>query len=392
MKCPVNYKITSVKNNTLSGMKKSSNKYQPKMKQIHQIILFIIAGLFYSCTHSKQEMQMHNPLPVEFGDPYILKASDGIYYMIGTGGVRDGFKMYTSTDLKEWNDQGRIFQGNTDSSWCVANFWAPELYEHEGKFYLFYSADWRKNPNNELENFRIGVAVADKPTGPYADLYNRPVFDPGYPIIDANILFEDGRVYLYYSRCCYKNPVESELADWARNKGMFDEIEESWIYGVELKPDFSDVIGEPQLLLRPPLTMDDAQTEWESRSVTSGEINRRWTEGSYIFRKNDIYYMMYSANYFGGQNYAVGYATSYNPLGPFTKASNNPVLQKNVEQGGIVTGTGHNSITWSPDGKEMLCVYHGRTSVTGENRVVFIDLMKVLNDGTLVVYGPTSKD
>jgi GH43 family beta-xylosidase len=229
------------------------NNYNPTMKQNHLIILLIIAGLIFNCKPSKQDLQISNPLPVEFGDPYILKASDGVYYMIGTGGVRDGFKMYSSTDLKEWNDEGRIFQGNTDSSWCVANFWAPELYEHEGKFYMFYSADWRENPTEELENFRIGVAVADKPTGPYSDLYNRPVFDPGYPIIDANIFFEDGRVYLYYSRCCYKNPVESELADWARSKGMFDEIEESWIYGVELKPDFSDIIGEPQLLLRPHL-------------------------------------------------------------------------------------------------------------------------------------------
>ena len=52
--------------------------------------------------------------------------------------------------------------------------------------------------------------------------------------------------------------------------------------------------------------------------------------------------MMYSANYFGGANYAVGYAVSEHPLGPFEKASNNPVLEKNVEKGGIVTGTGHN--------------------------------------------------
>ena len=51
--------------------------------------------------------------------------------------------------------------------------------------------------------------------------------------------------------------------------------------------------------------------------------------------------MLYSANFFGGKNYAVGYATSQNPLGPFTKAANNPVLQKDTEQGGIVTGTGH---------------------------------------------------
>jgi len=50
--------------------------------------------------------------------------------------------------------------------------------------------------------------------------------------------------------------------------------------------------------------------------------------------------MMYSANFFGGKNYAVGYATSKSPLGPFIKAGNNPVLQKNIDQGGTVTGTG----------------------------------------------------
>jgi len=40
----------------------------------------------------------------------------------------------------------------------------------------------------------------------------------------------------------------------------------------------------------------------------------------------------------------VGYATADHPLGPFTKADNNPVLQKNIEQGGEVTGTGHNMV------------------------------------------------
>lgn len=354
-------------------------------------IVFLLL-LFSACSWKAPESFSDNPLPVEFGDPYILKASDGKYYMVGTGGVKDGFKMYSSTDLKKWNDEGRIYRGNTNESWGISNFWAPELYEHEGRFYLLFSADWRVNPTNELENFRIGLAVSDSPSGPYVDLYDRPIFDPGYPVIDGNLLFENGKVYLYFSRCCYKNPVESEVADWARAKGLFTEIEESWVYGVEIKPDFSGIVGEPELLLRPPVSMVDPQSEWESRSVTSGEINRRWTEGSYIFRKNDTYYMMYSANYFGGKNYAVGYATSSSPLGPFKKASNNPVLEKNVDKGGIVTGTGHNSITVAPDGKSMLCVYHGRTSRTGKNRVVFIDPMEVLDDGTLVVHGPTTKD
>jgi beta-xylosidase len=257
---------------------------------------------------------------------------------------------------------------------------------------MFYSAQWKENPTRELENFRIGVAVADKPTGPFIDIANKPVFDPGYPIIDANVLFDkDGKVYLYYSRCCYRHPVESEVATWASNKGWYKEIEESWIYGVELKPDFSGAIGEPVLLLRPPVTMKDKQADWESRSVTSKEVNRRWTEGSVTFRRENTYYIMYSANYFGGKNYAVGYATASSPLGPFTKAANNPVLEKNVEQGGVVTGTGHNSIAYSPDGKEMFCVYHGRTAKTGDKRVVFIDRMTISKNKRLQVQGPTTK-
>ena len=256
---------------------------------------------------------------------------------------------------------------------------------------MFYSEQWKKNLTKELENFRIGVAVSDSPAGPFVDLANQPVFDPGYPIIDANVLFDStGKIYLYYSRACYKHPVESEVAAWARKKGWFDLIEESWVYGVELKADFTGVIGEPVLQLRPPVKMDDKQAEWESRSVTSKEVNRRWTEGSFIFKNGDTYYMMYSANYFGGKNYAVGYATSKSPLGPFTKAGNNPVLQKNTGKGGVVTGTGHNSVVFSPDGKEMFCVYHARTTATGDERVVFIDRMKISGDGTLVVEGPTT--
>ncbi|MFZ5941130.1 MAG: glycoside hydrolase family 43 protein [Bacteroidota bacterium] len=357
----------------------------------HYPVLIILMLLLFSCDREQTgSFISRNPLPIKMGDPFILKASDGRYYMVGTGGVVDGFKMYSSADLVDWKDEGRIFQGNTAESWGIASFWAPELYEIDGKFYLVYSADWRYNPENELENFRIGIAVADEPTGPYTDLFNRPLFDPGYPVIDGNLLFEDGKVYLYYSRCCYKHPVESELATLVREQGIYNEIEESWVYGVEIEPDFSGIIGEPQLLLRPPALLTDTQAEWESRSVTSGEVNRRWTEGSTIFKKDRTYYLMYSANFFGGKNYAVGYATSTSPLGPFCKADNNPVLQKNTEQGGVVTGTGHNSFTWSPDGKQLLCVYHSRTEQTGDERVVFIDPMEIRDDGKLVVHGPTT--
>lgn len=359
--------------------------------------MLVLCSLVSSCvtrtsTERKQDITYTNPLPVAFGDPYVLLASDSLYYMYGTGaGAVDGFCAYSSPDLVNWKAEGQVYRGNTPASWAVANFWAPEVYERQGKYYMFFSADWKENPTNELENFRIGVAVADKPTGPFIEMSDRPLFDPGYPAIDGNIVEDaDGKCYLYFSRCCYKHPVESEVATWAKEKGMFNEIEESWIYGVEIAPDFTAIIGEPVLILRPPVTNEDAQVEWESRSVTSGEVNRRWTEGSYTFKKGDTFYMMYSANFFGGKNYAVGYATAKEPLGPYTKSADNPVLQKNVEKGGTVTGTGHNSITYSLDGQQMYCIYHGRTQATGEERVVFIDKMGVDPDGKLYVEGPTT--
>jgi beta-xylosidase len=354
--------------------------------------------LFSQAIKKSGEKTYKNPLKVALGDPYVLYVKGGKYYMYGTGGVKHGFAAYSSTDLVTWKSEGQVWWANNKNGWSDSTagwdgaYWAPEVYEVQGKFYMFYSAQWKVNPEKEYENFHIGVAVADKPTGPFIDINNKPVFDPGYPIIDANVFFnKDGKLYLYYSRCAYKHPVKSDVADWAKSKGWYNEIEESWVYGVELKPDFSGVIGEPVLLLRPPVSMNDKQAEWESRSVTSKEVNRRWTEGSVTFRKGNTYYIMYSANYFGGKNYAVGYATSKSPLGPFKKANNNPVLSKDVDKGGIVTGTGHNSITYSPDGKEMFCVYHGRTTATGDDRVVFVDRMKILKDGRLVVEGPTTK-
>ena len=350
-------------------------------------LLFVLTG----CTSKPVEYvsTIANPMPIKMGDPFMLHASDGRYYMYGTS-LDDGFEAMVSDDLITWESCGQIYHGGDSSQWNVSMFWAPEVYERNGKYYLFYSANWRNNPTNEAENFRIGVAVSDSPTGPFRDLMNRPLFDPGYPAIDANVYFDDesGRCFLYFSRCCYKHPVESEIAEQVRQEGLFQEVEESWVYGVELKTDFSGIIGEPQLLLMPPKELDDVQAEWESRSVTSGEINRRWTEGSFVFRHDDTYYIMYSANSYAGSHYAVGYATSKSPMGPFQKAINNPVLQENVTAGGTVMGTGHNMVIRMPDG-ELYTVYHGRMSNNPNERVVLMDHIRITPDGTLTIYGPT---
>ncbi len=367
------------------------------------MLLMSLAFLSLSCKQNKEEKAKNknavvetktysNPLDVEFGDPYILNDGEGKYYMYGTGGgAEDGFATYSSNDLVNWKFEGQVYKGNEEGSWAVGDFWAPEVYKFNNKYYMFFSAQWGNNPNDELENFKIGVAVADKPTGPFEEVSDAPLFDPGYPVIDANVFKDDdGKYYLYYSRVAYKHPVETEISKWAREKGWFDEIEESWVYGIELESDFSGVIGEPELILRPPEKLDEKNAEWESRSVTFKEVNRRWTEGSYTFKRDGIYYMMYSANFYGGKNYAVGYASASFPLGPYQKADNNPILEKNINKGGDVTGTGHNSLVFSKDSTEIYAVYHGRTKSTGDIRVVFIDRLEILENGKLHIDGPTT--
>ena len=110
-----------------------------------------------------------NPLPVQFGDPYVLY-DDGTYYMYGTGGgARNGFAAYQSADLVNWKSLGHVYSTNANS-WGIGAFWAPEVYKVKNKYYMFFSAQWKVNPTNELENFKIGIAVADKPEGPFLDL------------------------------------------------------------------------------------------------------------------------------------------------------------------------------------------------------------------------------
>lgn len=150
-----------------------------------------------------------------------------------------------------------------------------------------------------------------------------------------------------------------------------DGLEESWIYGVELKPDFTGVVGEPVLLLRP-------EQPWEGRSAAA--TGRRWNEGSYLLKHDGHYLMTYSGNFFGGPDYAVGYAVAESPLGPYRKAVENPIL----ERYGEVTGTGHSCMFRGPEGEWLIC-YHGRTEATGQDRVGFISPAEITADGRVVI-------
>ncbi len=293
----------------------------------------------------------------DIGDPFVIKASDGKYYCYPTS-WNMGFKAWESADMVNWYDLGPVYKGYT--SWASSDYWAPEVVEHEGKYYMYYTGRW-----TEKRSLRIGVAVSDSPKGPFTDVYDHPMFDFGYAVIDANILIDDdGRKYMYFSRDCSENRVSG------RN--------ESHIYGIELNDDMISVKGEPVLLTKP-------DQEWEK---FSGDW--RWNEGATVFKRNGKYYMMYSANCYASKLYSIGYATSDSPLGTYTKYEKNPIVEAEITWDNV-SGPGHNSITTSPDNSEWFIVYHTHTDPVqgGGNRQIFIDRMGFRADGSIYVNGPT---
>jgi hypothetical protein len=68
---------------------------------------------FFACNTSKEvetkTSTVTNPIPLKFGDPFLLHASDGRYYMYGTS-LGDGFEAFVSDDLVQWDSCGQVYK------------------------------------------------------------------------------------------------------------------------------------------------------------------------------------------------------------------------------------------------------------------------------------------
>ena len=145
-----------------------------------------------------------NPLPIKnIGDPFVL-ARARMENTIAMPPPRrmdskPGHRLILCTGRKK--DTSILAQKTPGASLISGR---PKLVLHDGKYFMHYSARWGKN-----QSLRIGVAVADSPTGPFLDVFNRPMFDFGYAAIDGHVLIDDdGHKYLYYSRDCSENIVD----------------------------------------------------------------------------------------------------------------------------------------------------------------------------------------
>lgn len=137
-------------------------------------------GLSYQSLMDNSEVYQpnkNNPvLKGSYADPEVMYSEKtGKYYIYPTsdgfkGWTGDYFKAFSSKDLKTWKDEGVILDLKKDVSWANKHAWAPciiEKKDKEGKYkyYYYFTADKK-----------IGVAVADHPTGPFKD--------SGKPLID----------------------------------------------------------------------------------------------------------------------------------------------------------------------------------------------------------------
>ncbi|WP_168735946.1 family 43 glycosylhydrolase [Cohnella fermenti] len=284
-------------------------------------------------------------------DPHVMYY-EGVYYLYGTDTAKSstdmqvGIKVYTSTDLVNWTERGYAL--SNEDSWGSKQFWAPEVIERDGTFYMYYAVEEH-----------LAVASSDSPLGPFKQEVQAPLH-PDTKEIDAHIFTDDdGRSYMYFVRFNNNNHI------------LVAEMNE------DMKSIKEDTI---QFVFAP-------TQEWEnSQKEPVASIN----EGPFVIKHNGTYYMTYSGNHFQSPDYGVGYATAPTPTGPWTKYEFNPIMKSNE----LVPGAGHHSLIQSPDGTELFMVYHTHYAVgQTEPRKLAIDRVQFVpqenGPDLMEVWGPT---
>jgi hypothetical protein len=178
--------------------------------------------------------------------------------------VMEDYHVFSSDNLTDWQDHGVIVTRN-DVPWADhARYamWAPDCVFKDGKYYFYFPAMAKEG------GFRIGVAIADTPAGPFKPLAN---YIEGVRGIDPGVLIDkDGSAYMY----------------WSGNDKLF---------AAKLKPNMIEIEGEPR-------TFDDLP-------------KKGLQEGPFVFERAGTYYLTYP--HVANRIERLEYATSTSPLGPF---------------------------------------------------------------------------
>lgn len=239
-------------------------------------------------------------------DPFI-HYENGKYYAYGTS-APDGFEVYTSDDLKNWQKHSSHVLKKSDV-WGEKWFWAPEIYKVDGDYIMYFTAD-----------VHISCAISKSPLGPFVQTEKKPMCENENRIDNTLFIDDDGQGYVFFNR-------------WGQNGG-------SEVWGAKLEKDYKTI--KEDTLFR----VLGAEEPWET-------VMNNITEGPFMIKHDGKYYMTYTANNYKSQDYAVGYAVADKPEGPFVKAAENPILRRP----GNFVGSGHHSFFKDRDGK-LRIVFH----------------------------------
>jgi len=233
--------------------------------------------------------------------------------------------VWKSKDFKNWSFSGSIFPDNFN-----AKYWAPSAAIHkEGRYYLFPT----------LDN-HITAVVADSPEGHFRTLDGKDItktsgwkqfpISVGHPI-DAEIFRDDDGAY---------------CMAWSQR------------YIAKLKPDFSAFEDEPVLI----------------HTQRGG-----YSEGPCLFKRNGIYYYLYTLG--GSENYQYAYMMSRDSvLGPWETPEQDSISTTDRQQG--IYGPGH-GCCFNPEGSSQWYFVYLEYGRSGTTRQVMADKMNFNADGTI---------
>lgn len=309
------------------------------MKTKTIISLLFLGTLFaFSTLFAQEKKTSGNPIfPGWYADPEVILYGD-TYWIFPTFSApyekQTFFDCFSSKDLVNWTKHEKILT-NDEVKWAKRAMWAPSVIEKDGKYYFFFGA----NDVHPGQLGGIGVAVADKPDGPYKDLLGKPlvngIINGAQPIDQYVFKDDDGTYYMIYGGWRHCNIVK-------------------------LKNDFTGIES-----------FDDGTY---FKEITP----EGYTEGPCVFKKNGKYYFMWSEGGWTGPNYAVAYAISDSIFGPHKRIGK--IIEPDPD---VAFGAGHHSVLHVPGTDKWYAIYHRRpVGVTdGNHRETCIEAMEFDENG-----------
>lgn len=280
-------------------------------------ILFL--ALFVVDASAQRRATYTNPaMAGDFPDPSIIRVGQDYWAVTTSSEWAPEFPILHSRDLVNWEIVGAVFQKHPD--WSIGSYWAPEISEDHGKFFVYYAA------RRKSGSLCVAVATASRPQGPYTDhgpLVCQEVgsIDP-FPVTDEN-----GQRYLIWKED--GNSVSKPTPIWSQR----------------LSQDRTRLVGERRELFH----NDQA---WEKHATLPyGNL----VEGPAIIRHNGWFYLFYSGNFCCARecNYMLGVARARKLLGPWEKNPGNPILRGNETW----KCPGHGTVVRDSRGRDFL-LYH----------------------------------